>query len=154
MDTMRERRRNAAGFTLLELLLVVIIIGILASVALPQLTGFAERSVSSEALQVLSALRDSQLRYKVDKGGGLYADDLHDPSKLDAPLPTADGVPPPGHWGYSMSASNILLATRQNGSGDASGAVITVNLDTGKICTDKLLIYKDIKNLGTATTCP
>ena len=51
------------GFTLLELIIVVIIIGILAMIAVPQFFKVAERGRAAEAINILGALRSAQLRY-------------------------------------------------------------------------------------------
>jgi prepilin-type N-terminal cleavage/methylation domain-containing protein len=51
------------GFTLLELLIVVIIVAILASVAVPQFFRVAEKGRSTEGVSLLGAIRSAQLRY-------------------------------------------------------------------------------------------
>ena len=56
-------RRNRKGFTLLELIIVVIVIGILASVALPRFIRVTERARIGEAKSILGTIRSSQLRY-------------------------------------------------------------------------------------------
>ena len=58
---MRER-----AFTLLELLIVIIILGILASVALPKYLRTAERSKDAEAYVHLSLIRTAELDYYAD----------------------------------------------------------------------------------------
>ena len=56
------------GFTLLELLTVVIIVAILASVAVPQFFKVAERARASEGVGILGAVRNAQLRYYSENG--------------------------------------------------------------------------------------
>ncbi len=50
---------NKSGFTLLEILVVIIIVGVLASVAMPQLFRNVERSRATEALASLGATKRS-----------------------------------------------------------------------------------------------
>lgn len=50
-------RRIQRGFTIIELMIVVAVIGVLASIAIPLYTDYTERSKLSEALQLLSAVR-------------------------------------------------------------------------------------------------
>ncbi len=54
------------GFTLVELLAVVIIIAVLSSVAMPQYRRSLERSRVAEALELLPAIYDAQQRYYVE----------------------------------------------------------------------------------------
>jgi len=51
------------AFTLLELIIVVIIIGILASIAIPKFLTVTEKTKTAEALNILGAIRNAQLRY-------------------------------------------------------------------------------------------
>ena len=62
------RRRRSVGFTLIELMIVVAIIGILASIAIPNFGRFQFRSKTSEAKTNLQAIRTAQASYVAEYG--------------------------------------------------------------------------------------
>ena len=62
------------GFSLIEIIIVIIIIGILASIALPRYNMYVEDSRVAEALHILGAIRDAQMRYLAENDA--YAEDL------------------------------------------------------------------------------
>lgn len=56
------------GFTLIEMLVVVLIIGILTSIGLPQYRRAIDRAKVAEALQLMPALFDARERWRVENG--------------------------------------------------------------------------------------
>lgn len=64
------------GFTLIELMIVVVIIGILAAVAVPKFTSVAKGSKEAEAMPALKQLYTLQERYQ--QRTGTYATTIED----------------------------------------------------------------------------
>ena len=134
---MRARRKAEQGFTLLELLMVVIIIAILASIALPQYFRVTERSRVGQVIQLLATIRGSQLRFRAASPTSLY-DNAANMVNIDmSPLPgTAGGPQLPTGWGtWTVSGANAgSNVTLQRTSGTQSGATIQIDLDDGEVC--------------------
>ena len=60
---MLMKLRNRKGFTLVELMIVVAIIGILAAIAIPNFLNFRLKAKTSEAKSNLGAIRGTQVAY-------------------------------------------------------------------------------------------
>ena len=61
--------KKDGGFTLVELLVVVIIVGILAAVAIPMYQGASDRSKASEAVAALGTIRSALRVYYAEHAG-------------------------------------------------------------------------------------
>lgn len=64
----RKKGRGKRGFTIIELMVVIVIINLLSGVALPQLTGYIERTKQKVDLLSLYAVRDAMDRAFVEGG--------------------------------------------------------------------------------------
>lgn len=63
---MQHRIRKQQGFTLLEIMVVIVILGILASMVVPNLLGSQERANVQKAVSDITALESSLTMYKLD----------------------------------------------------------------------------------------
>src|SRR3989442_1057369 len=77
------QRQVRKGFTLVELAVVIVIIGVLAAFGVPRFLKSVERSKAAESFAYLSAVRAAQERYQAREG--TYADSV---SKLDINMST------------------------------------------------------------------
>jgi len=104
---MRMRLVRSAGFTLIEIMVVVMILGLLAAIAAPKVLGAGDRAKQETARAQVRALSDAVQLFKVDNGRyptsgeGLGA--LVPPAPGDLPRYNPDGymegVPHRDPWG-------------------------------------------------------
>ena len=69
-----KSKRGKAGFTLIELMIVVIIVGILAAAAVPIYTSYVKKSYRTEAEASLGAIRTAEIAHKAETGA--FADNF------------------------------------------------------------------------------
>jgi prepilin-type N-terminal cleavage/methylation domain-containing protein len=81
-------RKGRKGFTLVELAVVIVIIGVLASFGVPKFMQSVERSKAAESFNFLSAVRDAEERYQAKEG--TYTTDC---SQLDIAWKSVSGAP-------------------------------------------------------------
>ena len=123
------------GFTLLELLMVVVIIAILASIALPQYFKTVERSRATEALQVLATIRGAAQRYRAQDGANTVTANKN---LLDVNINNSTAL-----WKYAIN-NTFATANRQTNA----ALSIKTNLISGSVCTTNAVTY------GLPTACP
>jgi type IV pilus assembly protein PilE len=116
--------KNKSGFTLLEVIIVIIIVGVLASLALPRFFSTVEYSKSTEALAAIATVRQSMERCYLQSNSTFVGCIL---TGLDVSNP---GTTPGSHFTYGISgqstAGYIITATRNSYDGGDSSSTITV----------------------------
>jgi prepilin-type N-terminal cleavage/methylation domain-containing protein len=102
-------RKVPDGFSLMELMAVMIIVGIVAAFALPSYSTHIERVRASEGAQLLAAVLASQEAYRLENGS--YATAMAD---LDIEIPNASNftVPP----SLYNNAARVATIARSDGS--------------------------------------
>jgi prepilin-type N-terminal cleavage/methylation domain-containing protein len=139
-------KNNKSGFTLLEIIIVIIIVGVLASLALPRFFQTVEFARSTEAMNILSSAKRAADRCSIMGGAGAnYTNCVTFPAlAMDQP-----GTIPGTHWCYDLSGAGgppiatwTLIAERNaadngdgaacnaDGTGTGAGSTITMTLTT------------------------
>ena len=90
----QKQNQGKRGFTLIEVMVVTVIMGILAGIAVPSVMGVIERSREKIDLMKLFYLRDALNRALVESEDALYNSEYasNNRSKLDTKLASATGV--------------------------------------------------------------
>lgn len=121
------------GFTLIEVLIVIVIIAVLAGLAVPLYQRSVEKSRKAEALEVLSAMRQSEMRYFVQKG--VYTTDT---AALDYDFSNTALIAGGQrlHFTYNISvgagSSLVVRAVRNTVEGGSTSNTVTLD-QTGKV---------------------
>ena len=131
-------KTNITGFTLIEILVVVLIVGILAAIALPQYQRAVEKARAVEAKELLDTVYKAEQMFFLTNGS--YASSFSD---LDVDIPWAET----STWGNWFSAAkgnerwviNLERGTNSNVSimvGRPSGPYEGVGFLYQMICTN------------------
>lgn len=118
-------RGRHAGFTLIELMIAVAIVGIIAAVAYPQYTSYVQRSRLAEATGNLSTTRVRLEQAFQERRN--YGSTAADCTASGVVLPTGDYFDYSCAWGASASSQSFVLTATGKAAANMSGFTFTVD---------------------------
>ncbi len=129
-------RKDATGFTLVEIMIVVVIIGLLAAMAIP---AFQRSRMRSQAARLTNDFRqfDSAFqRYLMENGAGPASAGLGVvPTGMAGYLPTNYTAPSPLGGGYLWSGPSSNIVLLGSSANDTTMQMVDAALDDGNLTT-------------------
>ena len=143
------QRDRTAGFTLLELLITIVIVGILASIAYPSFIDSIRKSRRSDGIAALTQIRHAQERFRANNP--TYA------GTLDNTGLNLSDTSPDGHYTMAVSGNTtkayVATATAKSGSPQISDLVCRV-LKLELNDANGVMAESSANSGGTVTTGP
>jgi prepilin-type N-terminal cleavage/methylation domain-containing protein len=122
---MTLKLKKLRGFTLIEITLVIIVMGLLASALVPMMTGVIGRTQADAERAKLKVLKEALLADALEKGG--FVDPLTTATVLATNTPNAFAVVQPNRY-LPASANGLALGLPiTSGFNNASGDLSTAN---------------------------
>ncbi|MEN0677583.1 MAG: pilin [Shewanella sp.] len=119
------------GFTLIELMIVVAVIGVLAAIAIPQYQNYVAKAELGSALSTLASLK-TNVEDQLAKDGAfpVAKDNAESASKLGAPQPT-NGVISSAKVGTDGNGAITFLFNSTGNSEKVNGASVILTRTAG-----------------------
>lgn len=134
-----KSKRGQKGFTLVELLIVIVILGILAALVVPRMLAQANQANTAEAANMLGTIRRSTINFGDATGAAFPA------FSTSASMAAGSGwaqiglgaLPATRKFDYATpggaQGANVTVTATRRGAGADAGNTMTINLDTGAL---------------------
>ena len=126
-----QRRKSIRGLTLIELLMVIVIVGVLAAIAIPTYSNYMQRARRADAKTALQQVQAAQEMWRAERGQ--YCTD----ATAEATLRTTMGAPATTissyyTWAFTAKSATAFTAQATPTGSQASDGWLAINQDGTK----------------------
>ena len=140
----QKLRSNQKGFTLIELMIVIAIIGILAAIAIPQFNAYRIRSRRTKSMTLQGVSRSAEGAMNLDVGGfGSTANGAYGTDGGQAGVLLDSSLAP-------IAGATDLIAGAQVSAPAGGGIIAAVGVDVPQGCVYQVM--KDVAGVGQTYT--
>lgn len=141
MKRFRGIFRSESGFTLIELLVVIAVLSILATIAVPRLTGVNEKAIQAEAVSFLGSVKTSLEMYYIEHTNSYPGADTSDnylvgSTILGQYIDNFNEVTDNWTFAYAYTADDDFTVTMTNNDTDIGTVVLTKSSNGYEITTN------------------
>ena len=128
----QRKKKAGQGFSMVEVLVVLVIVAILAAVAAPIYMANTKRAIASEAVATMSLIRQAEREYKIRSGS--FSGDLDSAGIITTLAINAETTQYFSQDAYSVDTTSPAYTNGPTTPPGAQGFLITADAANSKIC--------------------